>query len=56
MVKMAKIVTVYILPLIIGVLMCEVGEFSFLVEEGCEKTKIEKSVLMERRLDLYSSN
>lgn len=39
-VKMAKIGTVYILPLIIGVLMCEVGEFSFLVEEGCEKLKL----------------
>lgn len=37
---MAKISTLYILPFIIGVLMCEIGEFSFLVEEGFEKLKL----------------
>lgn len=38
-VKMARVGTLYFLPFITGVLMCEVGEkkFFFLVEEGFAK-------------------
>lgn len=35
--EMAKIGTLYLLPFIIGVLLGEVGEFSFIEEEGFEK-------------------
>lgn len=36
-VEMAEIGTQYLLPFILGDLMCEVGEFSFLGEERLEK-------------------
>lgn len=53
-VEMAKIGTLYFLPFIIGVLMCEVGEF--FGGRGIRGTIIEKLVLLEWRLNLNSSN